>query len=235
MGMSKSEWISTALAGIAAVLTALCLYAAYLGLDKTGKGALVSTLIIVSIAGANLLSCIVCVVALVRNLHDAHRAKALRAQISAIKDEHAGQIAKLDSDLCKARADLLGERSRKLGYVKAGALQVLARQADELRLRLLDLCATAMFDLSSVPEELRLPLERTKTPEDQWKWTHRFAWKFQRDFFAHKSAVEFEVIADFTSPVMGMSFPSNVTVDTLIAALDTHHALLLQRSNGLLN
>jgi hypothetical protein len=235
MGMSKSDWTNIVMGFIA--LVGVC--AAYLALGKADRGTFVMVVILAIVGVLN-------VAALIRNLHDAHRAKNLRAehakQIAELESighlhdaEHEKQVAKLDSELCKARADVLEGRSRKLGYVNAGALQVLARQAEGLRLCLIDLCGTAMAELSSVPEELGLPLNPTKTPENQWEWTHRFAWKFQRDFIAHKLAVEFEVIANFTSPVMGLSVPSNVAVDKLIGALDTHHTLLLQRINRLLD
>jgi hypothetical protein len=81
MGMSKSEWTGIAIGGGTLALAAIGAYAAYLGLDRTGKESFVATLIIISVVSINMLAAGLLVFAIIRNLHDAHRVKALRARV----------------------------------------------------------------------------------------------------------------------------------------------------------
>ncbi|MGO4880160.1 MAG: hypothetical protein ACLP59_04985 [Bryobacteraceae bacterium] len=78
--MSKSEWTGVAIGGGTLALAAIGAYAAYLGLDRTGKESFVATLIIISVVSINMLAAVLLVFAIIRNLHDAHRVKALRAR-----------------------------------------------------------------------------------------------------------------------------------------------------------
>jgi hypothetical protein len=183
------------------------------------------------------------IAAIVLNRKEAHESKSARAKTLNVEYECATKIEQAKREVLKARSDLDDERkrlerevSRKPGYIKGGAIKVLAKQAEGLRYGLIDLCDNVKYQLPSIPEEVCFPLSNSimNTPEDQWKWFHRCVWRFQRDFTAHKSAVNFEV-TDLSSPVIGMSVPSSVAVDTLIGALDTHHTLLLQRINRLLD
>src|ERR1017187_5837522 len=88
------------------IVTCLALYADVQ--DKPETAAVVLLII------CNLLLMLAMMFALYRNLHDAHRAKSLRAQIITIRDEHKTAIACLRASLAAAQKQaLISENVKK--------------------------------------------------------------------------------------------------------------------------
>jgi hypothetical protein len=133
-------------------------------------------------------------------------------------------------ELQEEREKLRRAFDRKPAYLRAGAAQLLARQAYGLHLRLVDL----VNSYTPLPEELKFPLSEfaAQLPEDGWTGCQRHAWRFQKEFYAHRSEVQFQLI-DFKSEITEMRFPNHTHADMLILALDSHHTALVDQAASL--
>jgi len=196
-----------------------------------------------------------------RNLHDAHRAKALRTQIEVLKKEHSAQVkaleveverqkqeagawnarcafARSDREIAEEKSLALKQRMEK-NIPRAVKLEHFAADASALASELENMLKVAVINGCPIPPELEHPLSGDiyNLEIKEWNGFPVNVWKFQEDFKWQRDRIRArtELIPNVKSifPSAKMTLPSERTSDEILRILKEFAEELKEESDRL--